>query len=337
MAKHFLYSAEARTISLKQVFNMTEEEAHELFKQIRWEENAGNPICPHCGSRHKIYWVKSKKAWKCARCTKRFSVTSGTIFAHHKLLLKDYLAAIVIFANSVKGISASQLCRDLDVQHLTAFVLSHKIREALVNFRDTSLLEGEVEIDGAYFGGYVKPKNKKEDRIDRRLAENQNPNKRCVMVIRERSQTPELKGAARTVTFIVKEENQAATQRIDSDASIHADQHASYDLLHSKFDVKRVNHDKEYKNKDTKACTNLAESYFARFTRCFVGQHHRMSPVYLPYYAQEIAYREDTRRKSNGDIVIDILSKALKSPTSKELCGYWQGNHRKVELLGLTA
>ncbi|WP_187278685.1 hypothetical protein [Methylobacterium sp. WL64] len=30
-----------------------------------------------------------------------------------------------------------------------------------------------VEVDGAYFGGYVKPANHKENRVDRRLAANQ--------------------------------------------------------------------------------------------------------------------------------------------------------------------
>ncbi len=31
-------------------------------------------------------------------------------------------------------------------------------------------VSGEVEIDGVYTGGYVKPANSKRDRIDRRLA-----------------------------------------------------------------------------------------------------------------------------------------------------------------------
>jgi hypothetical protein len=30
-----------------------------------------------------------------------------------------------------------------------------------------------VEVDGAYFGGYVKPANEAQNRRDRRLAENQ--------------------------------------------------------------------------------------------------------------------------------------------------------------------
>jgi hypothetical protein len=43
-------------------------------------------------------------------------VTSGTIFAFHKMPLRQYLAAIAIFMNEVKGKSALALSRDLDCQ-----------------------------------------------------------------------------------------------------------------------------------------------------------------------------------------------------------------------------
>ena len=41
------------------------------------------------------------------------------------------LLAIAIFVNGAKGHSALQVSRDLDCQYKTAFVLSHKIREAI--------------------------------------------------------------------------------------------------------------------------------------------------------------------------------------------------------------
>lgn len=51
-----------------------------------------------------------------------------------------------------KGHSALQLSRDLDCQYMTAFVLVHKIREVMASEAEQSL-SGEVEVDGAYFGG----------------------------------------------------------------------------------------------------------------------------------------------------------------------------------------
>ena len=46
------------------------------------------------------------------------------------------LAAIVIFVNGAKGIAALQLSRDLDCQYKTAFVLAHKLREAMASGSD---------------------------------------------------------------------------------------------------------------------------------------------------------------------------------------------------------
>ena len=103
---------------------------------------------------------------------RQFSATSGTVFASRKLAIKDILAAIAIFANGAKGHSALQLSRDIDCQYRTAYVLAHKLRESMAAETKDVTLSGTVEIDGAYFGGHVKPANYKEDRIDRRLSEN---------------------------------------------------------------------------------------------------------------------------------------------------------------------
>jgi hypothetical protein len=41
-------------------------------------------------------------------------------------------------------------------------------------------------VDGAYFGGHVRPENEKKDRKDRRLSENKNPDRRVVVVLSQR-------------------------------------------------------------------------------------------------------------------------------------------------------
>jgi hypothetical protein len=55
------------------------------------------------------------------------------LFAFRKLPIRTYLAAIAIFVNELKDKSALALSRDLDVQYKTAFVLAHKIREAMAS------------------------------------------------------------------------------------------------------------------------------------------------------------------------------------------------------------
>lgn len=169
MARHFLLSAEARTLSLKEIYKGGEEKAYETFCKLRWEATGGEAVCSKCGCLD-TYHISTRRKFKCAAYSTQFSVTSGTIFASRRLGFCDLLAAICIFVNAAKGLSALQFSRDLDMQYKTAWVLAHKLREALAAEIADHDLEGEIEIDGAYFGGHIRPANLKSKRVDRRKA-----------------------------------------------------------------------------------------------------------------------------------------------------------------------
>src|SRR5689334_25154950 len=139
---------------------MSEEKARDLFRALRWHGTNGDPVCPACGCL-AVYEYRCRPLWKCKACNKQFSVTSGTIFHSRKLPFRDYLMAIALFVNAVKGKSALELGRDLDVSYKTAYVLAHKLREAMAADQVTAVAKGEVEIDGAYFGGHVRQENRK--------------------------------------------------------------------------------------------------------------------------------------------------------------------------------
>jgi transposase-like protein len=336
---HFLLSAAARTLSMREVFAMSDDRAFEAFREVRWGRD-GEPVCPACGVVERHWFLPSRRQWRCQDCGHTFSVTSGTIFAHHKLPLQVYLGAIAIYTNAVKGLSALQLSRDLDVQYKTAFVLMHKLRQSLMDRRDETPLAGEVQIDGGYVGGSVRPANQAEERVDRRLAEHQNPDKRCVLVLRETYPVDDLAGrlgGKRTLTFIIPRENQTdvgalAARFIAPGTTLSADESDAYDLLHGRYRMRRVNHQREYRAADG-TTDNQAESYIARFRRMQIGQHHHFGLAHLANYANEAAYREDTRRWSNGQIFTDILSKCAHTRPQRDWCGDGQGNTRRPERL----
>lgn len=316
MAQHFLLSAAARTLSLKAVFRMGEDQAYDTFRKLRWPETDGDAVCPRCGC-VETYDIPTRRKFKCVGCHHQFSVTSGTIFASRKLSFTDLLAAIVIFVNGAKGISALQVSRDLDVQYKTAFVLSHKLREAMAREQEGRMLDGVVEIDGAYFGGYVKPENHKDDRKDRRLLANRSGKRQCVVVMRERK--------GRSLPFIVANEGDAVPYVRDHVANLailHADEGSGWDALHAGWMTERVNHSVQFFDKG--ACTNQAESYFSRLRRMEVGTHHHIAGPYLASYAREASWREDNRRVSNGDQAALVGGAAMASGVSRNWKGYWQ-------------
>jgi hypothetical protein len=105
-------------------------------------------------------------------------------------------------------------------------------------------------------------------------------------------------------------------------STVHADEASHWDALEARFLTKRINHSVEYANAE--ANTNMAESFFSRLRRAEIGTHHRIAGRYLHAYAQEMAWREDNRRISNGEQFLLATASALDHPVSRQWKGYWQ-------------
>lgn len=319
MSQHFLLSAAARSLSLAQIARLSDEEAFARFCELRWHDNDGKPYCPRCGS-IEVYTYEARRIFKCKACRRQFSATSGTLFHSRKLSHRDYLLAIAIFMNGAKGHAALQLSRDLNVQYKTAYVLSHKLREAIgsqVHDPTAPELAGEVSIDGLYTGGHQRPANRKEDRIDRRTPDEAGK-RQVVVVARER--------LGRTLTWAVGKESDAVPMiraNVANGTIVHADESGAWNILHGSYPMLRVNHSREFKSEEG-ACTNDAESYFSRLRRAQYGIHHRIAGPYLDQYANEMAWREDNRRVPNGMQWQWIGRAALRLPKSNAWRGYWQ-------------
>jgi transposase-like protein len=238
--------ARGTPLSLRDIMRMSDEEAHARFASIRFAANNGEPFCPHCGNLKVYPLAETPPRWKCAACCRKFS---GTLFHSRKLPIKDYLAIVFQFANGVKGKAALHIARDMNVGPKSIFVLLHKLREAMGAAIGTDELEGEIEIDGAYFGGRTRPENRRADRRQQRR-----PERQVVVVARER-------GLGQTVAWIVNRESEAVPmirQAVASGTEVHADEAGGWDILHASFPMKRVNHSREFKADDG-ACTNQAE------------------------------------------------------------------------------
>lgn len=335
---------------------MDEDAAHAKFRQARWERTGGEPVCPNCGCLD-AYPIKGRKVmtadrhgkplparlgddgkilahavrrWKCRGCRKEFSVTVDTIFQERKLGFKEILIAIYLFADPAKGVAALKLCHDLGVQYKTAFVLEHKIREAMLLEQRNRKLNGLVQIDGMYSGGHVKFPNVHGDRKDLRKTENRTGKRLCVVGARECGPN------GRSRVCVVAHERDAVAfvcDTTDRMAIVHADEASSWDSLHAHFQMGRVNHSKQFW--DDGVCTNQMESLFSRLRRMETGTHHRIAGSYLLAYAAECSWREDHRRVSNGEKTALALSNAMAAGVSPVWKGYWQrrrGDDLRVDI-----
>ena len=174
-----------------------------------------------------------------------------------------------------------------------------------------------MELDGAAFGGHVRPANAREDRVDRRLLEHRSGKRRVVVALRQRG------GRTLTRTFLREAEGVGfARERVAPGSVISADEVAHWDLLAPSFAMQRIDHSDAFSHDG--AHTNHAESFFSRLRRMIGGRHHKVDAQHLGAYAGHAAWLEDHRRQSNGALADRLIAGALAAPVSRAWKGYWQ-------------
>ena len=91
MAQHFLLSPAARSLSAAKIMRMSDNGVENvfLFLRLRWPDTDGKSVCPGCGCTICYACPRSTTGlrWRCKACRGDFSITSGTLFAWHKLPL----------------------------------------------------------------------------------------------------------------------------------------------------------------------------------------------------------------------------------------------------------
>jgi hypothetical protein len=253
-------------------------------------------------------------------CLKQFSLTSGTPWAYRKLPFRKLMYLISSFNHAKQAITSKNLCEDLGVQYKTALVWTHKIRSEIAARAESEMLSGEVEIDGVYVGGHIRPKNLAKTRKDlRKIPYRDNAKALCVVVARERG------GAIRT--FVTKQEGSARRFIRDSvaaDTVIFGDGNPAWGWFRTKFQVFQVNHKQAYSTPE--ACTNHAESFNAAL-RNAERFHRHITQNYVDLYAAEVAHRVRYNRKAPAEGFAALMA-AMSRPGKSPMTGYYQGRKR---------
>jgi transposase-like protein len=119
-----------------------------LFK-LRWPSGFR---CPECGNNTHCE-LNSRKVFQCHRCDDQTSLTARTLFERTKLPLTTWFLAIFLLTQSKSGLSAMALARHLGVSYKTAWLVKHKLMQAMRERDDAKRLAGAVQVDDAFWGG----------------------------------------------------------------------------------------------------------------------------------------------------------------------------------------
>ena len=128
-----------------------EQKCRQALAAARWPDGF---VCPACGGAARTSYERAGLAyWQCGTCQHQTSLISGTIFEASKLPLARWFLAMQLLSQSKNNVSALELRRQLGVSYRSAWLMKHKILEAMRLAEQDRLLDGRVEIDDAYLGG----------------------------------------------------------------------------------------------------------------------------------------------------------------------------------------
>jgi len=286
------------------VHSMTEDAAREVIEKMRWPNG---PVCPHCGAT-KIYTLKPKPTstrpvrkgvYKCAKCRRQFTVTVKTVFEDSHIQLRVWLSAISLICCSKKGISALQLQRMLGISYRSAWFMAHRVRYAMSQPPLKEKLKGVVEVDETYFGA-KRPMHRKME------------NKSAIFALVQRGGTIRPIASKRIVG---KDLHRAMREMIDPSAHLMTDQHLMYRPIGKEFakhDTIR-HHLNEYVRGNVH--TNTVEGFFGLLKRGVIGTYHSVGQKHLQRYADEFAFRYNTRRETD----LERAQMAIRATEGKRL------------------
>lgn len=129
----------------------TLEQCESALIQARWPSGFACPKC-QCTQSYPLR-RGNLPLWECRDCSHQTSLIAGTMMEHSHLPLTKWYLAIYLITQSKTSISALALRRQLGVSWRAAWLLKHKIMQAMYEREADQPLSGDVRIDDAYLGG----------------------------------------------------------------------------------------------------------------------------------------------------------------------------------------
>ena len=267
----------------------TEASCIAYLENKRWQNGVVSPFDPSS----KVYH-RGDGMYRCKNTGKNFNVRIGTIFESTKLPLRKWFIAIYLMCNHKKGISATQLAKDIGVTEKTAWFLFHKIRKTF-HIIHKEKLDGEVELDETFVGGKNKNRhyNKKVKNSQGRSFKDKVP----VLGMLQRG--------GKVICQVVKDTSVKSLtppilKAVRRTATLYTDEWCGYDKVRKFYTTKMVDHGKGLYVVGN-AYTNSIEGFWGNFCKRVInGIYNFISRKYMQRYFDEFCFRYNTRKVSNS-------------------------------------
>ncbi len=272
---------------------------------LKWPKGFTCSKCQH----DKAYHLKSRpRVYECAKCGHQNSITAGTVFHKTRTDIQKWFLAAYMIATDKRGCSAMRLSKELNLRYDTAWLMAHKIREALFE-RSGFELTNFIETDETFYGGYRekgargRSKNAKKSLIvlavEKRYVQ-RGDGKHHWVAGNARAEVIDKADVPTLLGFVQR--------NVERGTQILTDGWKGYGKLVMAG----------YKHTATvspgpMAAENLpfTHTMFSNIKAWLNGTHHGVSKKHLPRYLREWNYRFNRR---NGDVMGWLLSRMATQP-----------------------
>ncbi len=293
-------------ISFQKQFS-TVEACHNHLFSLKWSNVF---CCEKCGH-DKYFETKTRKhrLFECKSC-RQSTVTVGTVMEKTRTDLTKWFLTIYLMAHDKRGISAHKLSEEIEVTYKTAWLMLHKIRQAMRKRDAEYTLAGIVELDDAFFGAPSEGGKRGRGTEKTKVLVGLSLNKQGHPLYVKMEVVPNIKGKT-LIDF--------AEKRIVPGSIISSDAYHSYRALAS------VGFEHEYHvyhAKETPDHLHWLHTVLSNAKALVGGTFHGLDSKHLQGYLDEFCYRFN-RRKFKGEWFSRLISlcSSTKTMTHSELVG----------------
>lgn len=255
--------------------------------------------CRKCHKDATFHRLEGRRAYSCAACGDHLYPCAGTIFQDSRTSLQLWFYAMYLFIATRHGVSGKELERSLGVTYKTAYRMGQQIRDLMGKANGIQMLQGHVEIDEAYVGGYRPGKR------GRGAA-----GKTIVMGMKER-------GGNIIAEVIPNTQHQTlrnvVERNVEPGSEVSTDELISYNLLKGAgYNHGAVKHGAKQWAKEidgVRFSTNSVEGFWRLFKASVRSTHIHVSGKHMERYLGEFTFRSNHRLMENA--MLDLLIGAL--------------------------
>ncbi len=273
-------------LSLTQFLQDYGSEAHceQALFDARWPDGLS---CPRCDGARFCRLSTRRATFQCNHCKRQVSLLAGTVFQATKLPLSIWFLAIYFLSQTKSGISALELGRKLGVNDNTAWLLKHKLMQAMRERDQRYRLAGTVQLDDAYLGGEL-PGGKRG-----RGSQNKTPMLAAVQVSEDGQ--PVVMKLSVVDGFRTAEVEQWAAQNLQPGTTVNTDGLACFKGL----EAAGCEHKPHVTGGGKQGCETpglvWANTILGNVKRSLDGTYHACAPHYAGRYLAEFQYRFNRR------------------------------------------